>query len=106
MQRFRVMPGYRKQAQGGPAGFARAVFPRDGGDRRDVEQHRELGLRAAQPQPDGADLFRGDRFDRWRQFHRAFARRLPPGSEALHAGHERPGVEGDFGFLRFRFHRL
>lgn len=47
MQRFRVMPRYREQAQSGLAGFARAVFAQDGGDRRDVEQHGHLSLREA-----------------------------------------------------------
>ncbi len=99
------MPGHGQQAQGGAAGFARAVFPRDGGDGRDVEQHGELGLRAAKAETDGADLLRGDRLDRRRQFHRAFARRLASGGEAFHAGDERFGVEGDFGFPGFGFHR-
>lgn len=100
------MPGHGEQAQGGAAGFARAVFPRDGGDGRDVEQHGEFGLRAAEAETDGANLLRGDRLDRWRQFQRAFARRLTSGGEAFDAGDERFGVEGEFGVLGFGFHRL
>ena len=31
---------------------------------------------------------------------------VPSGGEAFHAGDERRGIEGDFGFLGFGFHRL
>ncbi len=58
MQCFRVMPGYGQQAQGGTAGSARAVFPQNGGDCRDIEQHGELGLRAVKAEASStADLF-------------------------------------------------
>ena len=85
LQCFRVVLADGEQAQGGTAGFAGAVLPRDCRDLWDVQQRRELHLRAAELNPQGADGFRGHRFDGRREIHGAFAGGRVAGGEASHA---------------------